>query len=170
MLFLLTACAAPVTNITGPLYRICRGNEDAYNETKKLMFALLRTVTVVAFLFADIPFGYIFGGYNDLSAQLAFAARFLIHPYAAALHNSFIHGGPLLIEKVTALFMKQPLSLTPDDVGNLVVATAFCYIAELIDQPQNRYFLDQIYTTLSRATATMIYPRHQQRKKNLLDD
>jgi len=164
MTFLLTAYAAPVTNITAPLYHIYRKDTPAHAETDKLIFALLRTATVVAFFFADIPFAYIFGDYTDLSVNVAFMARFLIHPYAAALHTGFINGGVLLIEKVMEVFIGKSFTLTPDDVGNFVIATAFFHIAQLIEQPQIKGFLDQKYSQFSHAFATKVYPQPEQKE------
>jgi len=174
MAFLLTAYAAPVTNIIGPLYHIFQKDTGARHETKKLMLALLRTATVAVFFFANTSFKYTFGGYNELSVGLTFLAQLLIHPYAAALHIGFISGRVLLIEKVTDVFMKQLLTLTLDDARNFVTMTAFFHIAQLIDQPNddffnNKYhgFLDNKYRCLSRAIANKIYPKPKEKEKRL---
>jgi len=146
-----------VTNITGPLYHLIRGDKGARDETMNLMFALLRTATVVAFLSSAIPFMHIFGKYDN--GGFYFMAQFLIHPYAAALLSAFTTGGHLFIAKVMDIFMQRQLIFTPDDVGDLAAAIAFCNIAQLINHSNDRGFLDRKYLLWSDAFATWLYPQ-----------
>jgi hypothetical protein len=173
MTFLLTACTAPVTNIIGPLYHLIRGDRDLYEgdkqsarheETKILMFALLRTVTVAALLFTSIPFVYFFGFNDDLGPSLSLTAQFLIHPYAAALTHGFLPGGLLLIKKVADLFVKRQLIFTRDDAADFATSIMFCYIAQLIDKVQNHGFLDRQYRHWSKAIANRFFPQPKRNK------
>jgi hypothetical protein len=130
MTCIIRACTDPITNITGPIYRLARG-AGGFDHLEKLILATLRTATAAAFFFMIIPFNYIFGHHDNLSGSFAFASQFLIHPYAAALFNAFINGYPLAT-KVTDMFVKQQLLLTRDDLGGVVRAVGFCYIAQCL--------------------------------------
>lgn len=132
MAFLVRACTDPITNITGPIYHLVRGDRDRAEETQKLLLATFRTATVAAFFFLIIPFNRIFGHHDNLSGSFAFTAQFLIHPYAAALFNAFINGGYPIVMKVIDIFATRQLILTRTDAGGFVCAIAFCYLAKVL--------------------------------------
>ncbi len=134
MTFLVRACTDPITNITGPLYHLARGEGNKVAELEELTLATLRTTTVAAFFFMIIPFNYIFGHHDNLSCSFVFTTQFVIHPYAASLFNAFINGGYTLAMKVLDVFAKQQLILTRDDLGGVVRAIGFCTIAKCLQE------------------------------------
>ena len=150
MTYLVKACTDPITNITGPLYHLVKGDGKKVDELQKLILATFHTATVAAFFFMIIPFNYIFGHQDNLSGSFAFASQFLIHPYAASLFNAFINGGYPLVTKAIDIFVKQQLDLTRDEVGGFVRAIGFCSLAQSLLEhsavcPPKWSYVDQKY-------------------------
>jgi hypothetical protein len=161
MTFLVEACTAPLTNITGPIYHLVRGDDDKVVHLQNLILATLRTATVAAFFFMIIPFNHIFGTHDTLAGSFALTAQFLVHPYAAALFNAFVNGGHLLIMKMVDIVVQRQLILTRNDVGGFVRAVGFCYIATFLkDQAIHKmHGLDGMFISWSCRIARWTYDK-----------
>lgn len=136
MTFLVKACIDPITNITGPIYRLATSKSDTIKkpELEKLILATLRTATAAALFFMIIPFNHLVGHHDNLSGSLTFASQCIVHPYAAALFNAFMNGGYPLVMKVTDIFASRQLIFTRDDLGGCVRAIGFCYVAQCLKE------------------------------------
>ncbi|HUD01941.1 MAG TPA: hypothetical protein VMR37_06405 [Rhabdochlamydiaceae bacterium] len=134
MTTLFKIAVAPLTNITGPLYHLARGDRRKEDCLQQLIFASFRTATAAALFFMIIPFNRIFGHKDNLAGSFVFAAQWMVYPYAAALFNAYMNGGHLLVMKGVDLIFKQRLTLTRNDVGGFARAFAFCYLANLLNR------------------------------------
>lgn len=133
------ACTDPITNITGPIYHLIRGDKPKQKQLQLLILAALRTLTVAALFFVIIASNRIFGSDNNVSRSFAFSVQFFIHPYAAALLNVFTNLIP-----------------PHKDIGGVIRAMGFCLIAHLLQERGNG--LDQKYEQWSKIIALWKYP------------
>jgi hypothetical protein len=156
MVNLIKACTDPITDITGPLYHLAKGNSRERDQLYYLILAAFRTATVAGLFFVIIPFNRIFGSQDTLSGSLAFATQWLIHPYAAALFNAYINGGRLLVIKAIDIVFKRQLILTRGDIGGFARAIAFCFIARCLKNYTN--VLDFQYLKWSSMMADFLKP------------
>ena len=158
MSIVLRALSAPITDITGPLYHLIRGDikpnyyhyisgiSPQQEQLSDLFLALLRTATVAALFFVTIPCKWILWSEGGLSAGAAFAVQFLIHPYAASLLNAFVHGYPLIL-KVVNFILNHQLTITTFDFNCAFRMFAFCLIAQGLKNYPNG--LDDVYSIIS---------------------
>jgi len=157
MSIVFNSCIAPITDITGPLYHLIRGDNKSpsyyweqgispeQEQLRSLFLALFRTATIAAFFFVLNPHR-IFGVQSNISDGFAFAAQWLIHPYAAALLNAFTNVYPL-IAKMIALLSKHQFFNATDYVGGFFRMIAFCFIAQRLKNDPSA--LDKGYSLLS---------------------
>jgi hypothetical protein len=160
MTTLFKIAVAPLTNITGPLYHLARGDRPKVDCLQQLIFASFRTATAAALFFMIIPFNRIFGHKDNLAGSFAFAAQWVVYPYAAALFNAYMNGGHLLVMKGVDLVFKQRLTLTRNDVGGFARAFAFCYLANLLNRSNS--FLNKLYEIWSVQLAHKIAGRSRE--------
>jgi hypothetical protein len=152
MTCLVRACTDPITNITGPIYRLAKGDRAKRYQLENLILTTFRTATAVAFFFVSISFNYIFG-----RRSFAFASQFLIHPYSAALCYAFINVRYPLVTIATDLFVKRQLLLTRADLGGFVRAVGFCYIAKCLERSTQRSYVDIKYQIWASELAFWYY-------------
>lgn len=147
MTLLLKACTDPITDFVVPVYCLSLRFQPKELPLASLILASLRIATVVAFFFLTAPstqaFCWIFGVSSTVGSSFTFALQFLIHPYAAALLNGFVHGGYPIAQRVIHAVTKGQMIFTPDDVGGCFRAIAFCVIAQPLKDYTNR--LDRKY-------------------------
>lgn len=155
----------PILNFAAPLYHLCSGQSlghmdfdqmgKAYH-LERFILATLHTATAAAFFFTIIPFNRIFGHHDNLSGSLAFAAQFLIHPYAASLFNACINGCPLVM-KVIDFFVKRQLILTRNELGECARAIAFLHLGHHLRQSHYYSYVDRKYRDLATKLAYWYY-------------